>query len=129
MENESSSDIVQVPSEFKAELEGLSGDKALAAVQEHLDSLLEKMPRHFEGEERDGGLFDEILKKTPWEQRMVAQLRGEHKALLGAVERLRIRTSTLSDDLTLLTRWLAQHEAAEAELACGSNYFDAGGGD
>lgn len=127
-------DLQEVRQRVHALLERLERASFVEEARRPVTELRTLLALHFEGEERPGGLFDELVARWPPHADAVLDRRREHEALLAEIAEIdvamcrndRARASQL---LRAFTTHLQDHEAAEGRLIAHAWSQDLGAGD
>ncbi len=101
-----------------------------------LEKLRDQLEHHFEGEEGEGGLRDDVVNIAPFLLSSLDKLFTEHREVLLDIEELRAKTQACVEgpmaeilkDVTALVRRMHEHEATESELVSDVYYTDYGEG-
>lgn len=96
--------------------ERLEDERDLNEVRRRLTELRAFLVRHFEDETGPGGLYDELLRLRPANQRVLTGLAAEHDVALSELDRLVQLIGQLQDGVPLLISLLRRHEQLETRL-------------
>lgn len=120
-------------------LDVLEAETDPVRIQMETRALRPLLERHFDREERAGGMFDTIQVQDPRHEGEIRALREDHALLLrlvaslseraGAVLRGQGAPGELLSEVRALTAHLRHHEAREDALLTDTHYHEEGGGD
>ncbi len=113
----------------------LAGETRVSAIAAAMETLEERLVRHFREEEGRSGIFGQIERARPDLEPRLAGLRAQHRELLGLIQTVaRAAAAGEPEDQIIarrdqLLKKLRAHEATETRLLTDSVYQDLGVGD